>query len=114
MIKKYISGSFLWGMAGVFLLSVIVFSSFEMESTMAVDQGFSKNSQNRAAGSSINQRFASLQDYLDWAQNSRIADIPYYHKIAENQYQITPSRGLPWDKTIYSYEALRKKLGFEH
>ncbi len=60
----------------------------------------------------LNRRFSSLQDYLDWGKTSNIADVPHYREISDGQYQIVPSRGLLWDKTIYSYEELRNKLGF--
>ena len=70
-----------------------------------------KNNMNNQS-TSLNERFSSLQSYLDWSANARIADMPRYQEVSKGYYKFRRSRGQARDDRIYSYEELKDKLGF--
>lgn len=63
----------------------------------------------------INERFDSLQDFLDWqnTMHERVADFPWYEETSPGLFRFHVSRGQKPDDHEYTESELREKFGFE-
>jgi hypothetical protein len=80
----------------------------------AMSDGNGKNGRAEMLAKPVNERFASLREFLAWQDKmrKRIADFPWYEEISPGVFRYHRSRGQSSEQTEFDEKELREKLGF--